>query len=263
MQRGLAPTRERAQADIRAGRVVVGGVPADKPARLVAPDEPIEVVGPAPRFVSRGGEKLDAALDRFDIAVAQRRAVDCGASTGGFTDALLQRGAREVVAIDVGRGQLHERLRTDPRVRPFERTTVRDLDPTTVGGPADVVVADLSFISLRLVARDLVELCDGEGDLVMLVKPQFEAGRVEAARGRGVITDPEIWRRVLGEVHDAYVSQGTAIMGAMASPLYGADGNVEFLVHARPLGVGARSEPARSLLDGAVAEAISRQELRG
>lgn len=234
-----------------------------KPARLVAPDEPIEVLGPGPRFVGRGGEKLDAALDRFGIDPSGRRVIDCGASTGGFTDALLQRGARLVVAVDVGYGQLHERLRADPRVDSHERTTIRGLDPTRVGGPADLVVADLSFISLRTVADDICALAARDADLVMLVKPQFEAGRAEASRTRGVITDPEIWRRVLHEVHDTFAQRGATIMGAMTSPLQGADGNVEFLVHLRATGAAAGSdqtiEPVE-VLDAAVRSALESRD---
>jgi len=231
VRRGLAPSRERARTDILAGRVIVAGAPASKPARLVAPGDPIVVLGPPARFVSRGGEKLDAALDRFGVPVVGRRVIDVGASTGGFTDCLLQRGAHRVVAVDVGYGQLHERLRADPRVAVHERTTVRGLAPDRLGGPADLVVADLSFISLRTVVEDLVGLTEPDGELVLLVKPQFEAGREEAARGRGVITDPAVWRRVLVEVDDALRGRGAAIMEAMVSPLTGADGNVEFLVH--------------------------------
>lgn len=231
-----------------------------KPSRLVAPGEPIEVLGPPPRFVGRGGEKLDAALDRFDVVVSGR-AVDCGASTGGFTDCLLQRGASEVVAIDVGYGQLHERLRADPRVRSHERTNLRGIDPESVGGPAALVVADLSFISLRTVLDDLLRMSTPGGDLVVLVKPQFEAGREEAARGRGVITDPEVWRRVLHEVHDAAASRGAAIMGAMTSPIEGADGNVEFLVHlvAAPADPPRSRDDERAALDAAVDDAIRRR----
>lgn len=253
MRRGLAPSRQQAQADIAAGRVTVGGAPADKPARLVAPGEPIRVLGPPPRFVGRGGEKLAAALDRFDVAVDGRRAYDLGASTGGFTDCLLQRGAASVVAVDVGYGQLHERLRADPRVEVHERTNIREVRPGDLGSPADVLVADLSFISLRTVLPGALSLGVPGADVVLLVKPQFEAGREEAARGKGVITDPVVWRRVLEEVAHALEELGAAIMGAMASPLTGADGNVEFLVH-------ARTRPAMSsavvpdVLDGALAE---------
>jgi 23S rRNA (cytidine1920-2'-O)/16S rRNA (cytidine1409-2'-O)-methyltransferase len=193
----------------------------------------VRVLGPPPPFVGRGGHKLAAALDRFAVDPAGRRAIDCGASTGGFTDVLLQRGASAVVALDVGHGQLHERLRADPRVRSFERTNVRGIDPGVLGGPASLVVADLSFISLRSVATDLLGLAEPGADLVLLVKPQFEAGRAEASRGRGVITDPQIWARVLEEVCDTFEAERAAIMGAMTSPLTGADGNVEFLVHLR------------------------------
>jgi 23S rRNA (cytidine1920-2'-O)/16S rRNA (cytidine1409-2'-O)-methyltransferase len=213
--------------------VLVGGAPASKPAHLVDPAEAVEVVGPGPRFVGRGGEKLDAALEAFAVPVAGRRALDAGASTGGFTDCLLQRGAAEVVAVDVGYGQLHERLRADPRVDVRERTNVRTLDRDALGGPVDLVVADLSFISLRTVLSALVPLVEPGGDLVLLVKPQFEAGRREAARGSGVIRDPEVWRRVVEEVATAAAEQGADRMGEMESPLTGADGNVEFLLHLR------------------------------
>ena len=233
MRRGLARSREQAQADIAAGRVTVGGAPASKAARLVAPDEPLVVLGPPPRFVSRGGEKLEAALDQFSVPVEGRRAYDLGASTGGFTDCLLQRGATSVVAIDVGYGQLHERLRADPRVEVHERTNVRSVAPGDLGAPAELLVGDLSFISLRTVLPNVLPLALPGSDLVVLVKPQFEAGREEAARGKGVITDPQIWDRVLTEVTSALAGAGAAIMGTMRSPLTGADGNVEFLLHAR------------------------------
>ena len=237
--------------------MTVGGAPAEKAARLVAPDEPIVVRGPPPRFVGRGGDKLDAALERYEVDVRGKRAYDIGASTGGFTDALLQRGASTVVAVDVGYGQMHERLRSDPRVEVHERTNARALNPGDLGSPADVLVADLSFISLRTVLPPMLHLVAPSADLVLLVKPQFEAGRQEAARGRGVITDPAIWRRVLEEVTAALTALGAAIMGAMASPLTGADGNVEFLVHARA--APARpSGPASDLIDAALIEAGSR-----
>jgi 23S rRNA (cytidine1920-2'-O)/16S rRNA (cytidine1409-2'-O)-methyltransferase len=198
----------------------------------VASSEPVVVLGPPPRFVGRGGEKLDAALERFGIDVDGLPAIDAGASTGGFTDALLQRGARRVSAIDVGRGQLHQRLRTDPRVEVFERTDIRDVDPDAVGGPAPIVVADLSFISLRTVAGALLRLTEPGGHLVLLVKPQFEAGRAEATKGRGVVRDPEVRRRALDDVVAAYEAAGATIIECMESPLRGAQGNVEFLVHA-------------------------------
>jgi 23S rRNA (cytidine1920-2'-O)/16S rRNA (cytidine1409-2'-O)-methyltransferase len=231
VRRGLVPSRERAQAEIRAGRVTVGGAPADKASRQVDPGDAIELLGPPPRFVGRGGEKLAGALERFALEPAGRRAIDCGASTGGFTDCLLQAGAVEVAAIDVGYGQLHERLRADPRVRSYERTNLRGIEPDAVGGPADLIVGDLSFISLRTVADDLLRLARPGADLVLLVKPQFEVGREDVARGRGVISDPELWLRALADVHAAFEGRGAAIMEAMTSPIEGADGNVEFLVH--------------------------------
>ncbi|RMH83824.1 MAG: TlyA family RNA methyltransferase, partial [Actinomyces sp.] len=211
VRRALAPSRARARELIEQGRVTVAGAPATKAARLVDPGEPLVVSGPPPRFVSRGGEKLDAALEAFGVAVAGRRAIDVGSSTGGFTDCLLQRGAAEVVAIDVGRHQLHERLRVDPRVRLHERTNVRHVEADAIGGPASVVVADASFISLVTIAPHLVALTAPDGDLVVLVKPQFEAGRAEADRGRGVIRDPAVWARVLERVHAAFASQGAAM----------------------------------------------------
>jgi len=233
--------------------VTVGGAPADKPARLVAPGDPLRVLGPPARFVGRGGGKLDGALARFDVEVEGRRAYDLGASTGGFTDCLLQRGAASVVAVDVGYGQLHERLRADERVEVHERTNVRDLRPGDLGAPADVLVADLSFISLRTVLRAVLPMGVAGADAVLLVKPQFEAGREEAARGKGVITDPAVWRRVLEEVCGTLDGLGAAIMGAMASPLTGADGNVEFLLHART-SPGAHGVDVGRSLDGALGE---------
>jgi 23S rRNA (cytidine1920-2'-O)/16S rRNA (cytidine1409-2'-O)-methyltransferase len=234
--------------------VLVAGSIATKPARMVDGAEPVEMLGPPPRFVGRGGEKLDAALDHFALDVGGLRGLDAGASTGGFTDCLLQRGATEVVAVDVGYGQLHERLRADPRVRNLERTNVRALTPDDVGGIVEVVVADLSFISLRTVLAALVGLVRPGGDLVLLVKPQFEAGREEAAKGKGVIRDPAVWRRVLDEVAAAALSQGAAMMGAMPSPITGAEGNVEFLVHCRAGATGGLGDAG---LDEAVAAAIT------
>jgi 23S rRNA (cytidine1920-2'-O)/16S rRNA (cytidine1409-2'-O)-methyltransferase len=235
VRRGLVPSRDRAQAEISAGRVMVRGVLATKAARMVDADDPVALQGPKPRFVSRGGDKLDAALDRFGIDVAGRVALDAGASTGGFTDCLLQRGAAHVVAVDVGHGQLDLRLRNDERVTVRERTNIRHLTPADLdAGPFDLIVADLAFISLRTVAPALLALARPGADLVLLVKPQFEAGRVEASRERGVIRDPAVWRAALAGVIDAFAAGGAAIMGLMVSPLVGAEGNVEFLAHIVP-----------------------------
>jgi len=233
VRRGLATSRSEAQQAVAAGRVTVGGAPAFKVARLVAADEPLTLLDPGRRFVSRGGEKLDAALDGFTVAVEGCRALDAGSSTGGFTDCLLQRGCASVIAVDVGRGQLHPRMREDPRVTVRERTDIRTIDLEELGGPVDLVVGDLSFISLRTVLDALLALVRPGGDLVLLVKPQFEVGRAEASRGKGVIRDPEVRAAALADVRDALTGRGAVIMGEMTSPLKGGAGNVEFLVHAR------------------------------
>jgi len=207
VRRGLVGNRTAAREMVNQGRVTVDGAQAIKAARLVDPAQAIGLSGPPPRYVSRGGTKLEAALDRFGIDVVGRRAVD------------------------VGRAQLHERLRSDPRVEVRERTDVRELDPGAMGAPFGVVVADLSFISLRTVMIDLLGLVDAESSMVLLVKPQFEAGRADADRGRGVIRDPEVRRRALQEVHQSVCSHGAAIMEGMESPISGAKGNLEYLVH--------------------------------
>ncbi|MFN2502630.1 MAG: TlyA family RNA methyltransferase [Acidimicrobiales bacterium] len=259
VRRGLAPSRERAQAAIASGRVLVAGARADKAARLVAPGEPVEVLGPPPPFVSRGGQKLDAALEGFAVPVAGRRAVDAGASTGGFTDCLLQRGAAHVVAVDVGHGQLDLRFRSHPRVTVRERTNVRDLTVEAIGGAVPLVVADLSFVSLRSVASSLMGLAAAGADLVVLVKPQFEAGPVEASRGRGVIRDPDIWTRAIDGVRAAFEADAAVMMGLMVSPLLGTEGNVEFLAH---LGKGRAASGTAVDIEGVVAEGASLQGRR-
>jgi 23S rRNA (cytidine1920-2'-O)/16S rRNA (cytidine1409-2'-O)-methyltransferase len=230
VRRGLLGSRRQAVEAIAAGRVRVAGSPATAPARMVGADEPIQLVGEPPRFVSRGGEKLAAALERFRVDVAGRRALDAGASTGGFTDCLLQAGVAHVDAVDVGRGQLAWALRDDPRVTVRERTNVRALEPADLGGPVDVTVADLSFISLVTVAPALARCTQPDGDFVLLVKPQFEAGRARIGKG-GIVRDPDVHRAVLHEVRDGLRDASLYVTDVMASPLRGADGNVEFLVH--------------------------------
>ncbi len=205
VRRGLAPSREAASDAIRAGRVLVGGAVAAKPSALVSPADPLVLAGPARRWASRGGDKLAPALERLRVDVAGRRCLDAGASTGGFTDVLLDAGAAEVVAVDVGYGQLDLRLRQDPRVRVLDRTNVRSLDAERVGGPVDLTVADLSFISLRLVLPVLAGLTRDDGDLVLLVKPQFEAGREAVGRG-GVVRDPAARAAAVRAVADAGAS---------------------------------------------------------
>ena len=265
VRRGLAPSRSAAARLIDDGQVLVSGVVADKAARMVDAGEPLVLSGPPPRFVGRGGEKLAGALEGFGLDAGGLRVLDAGASTGGFTDCLLQHGAVTVTALDVGHGQLHEKLRADPRVEVVERTNLRHVDPTAAP-QYDAVVADLSFISLRTVMDVLVRSTVPGGWLVLLVKPQFEAGRQEVAKGRGVITDPEVWRRTVDDVVGAAALAGAAMMGVMVSPLHGADGNTEFLLHLRRVGDG---EPvpshadARALVDAAVDAAVARSAPAG
>jgi 23S rRNA (cytidine1920-2'-O)/16S rRNA (cytidine1409-2'-O)-methyltransferase len=225
----------------------------------------LRLTGPTPRFVGRGGEKLDAALDWFALDVAGRRCLDAGASTGGFTDCLLQRGAGQVWAVDVGHGQLHPRIRDDRRVVVAERRNIRHLTPADAGGRFEVVVADLAFISLRTVAGALVGLCADAAPLVVLVKPQFEVGRREASRARGVIRDPESWGRSLTGVVEAMAAAGAVARDVRRSPILGGDGNVEFLLHVtapragRPEGGPPAADPHfTGALDAALAEASAR-----
>jgi 23S rRNA (cytidine1920-2'-O)/16S rRNA (cytidine1409-2'-O)-methyltransferase len=225
VRRGLVSSRGQAADVVDAGLVLVGGAPAHKATRLVGPDEAIVVTGGARRYVSRGGEKLAAALAGFGLDVRGVRALDAGASTGGFTDCLLQHGAAEVVAVDVGHGQLDWRLRQDPRVVVREGTNVRHL---VLDEPVPLTVADLSFISLVTVAPALRGNTTVDGRFVLLVKPQFEAGPARLGRG-GVVRDPAVHRAVLGEVVEGLSSHGIAVRSLMASPLRGPAGNVEFL----------------------------------
>lgn len=215
--------------------MTVGGAPASKASRQVSPSEPIVVVAAEPAFVSRGGAKLRAALEGFAVDPTHARALDVGASTGGFTECLLAAGADSVVAVDVGTHQLHERLRSDPRVTSLEQTDVRSLDDAFVvdHGPFDLVAVDLSFISTTGLLSHLGRLVRPGGDLVVLVKPQFEAGRREASRGSGVIRDPEVWRDVLHRFIDRAAESGVPVVDLAASPVTGAKGNVEFLAHLR------------------------------
>ena len=232
VRRRLVSSRTEAQEMIELGRVLVNGAMADKASRLVDPADAVVIEGPPPRFVSRGGEKLAAALEAFHIDVSGRRVLDAGASTGGFTDCLLQHGASHVVALDVGHGQLHPRIRHDDRVTVIERFNVRDVTPDAIGGVVDMVVADLSFISLTLVVHALLGVCREGADVVVLVKPQFEAGRRDVARGRGIIADPDLQERAVRDVAAAFEAAGAAVRGVIDSPIRGAEGNKEFLVSA-------------------------------
>ncbi len=228
---GLARSRAEAQALIHAGRVELGGNRQLKPGHLVDADARVSLVE-GPRWASRAGPKLEAALDAFEIDPSDRACLDAGASTGGFTDVLLSRGARIVYAVDVGRAQLIQRLRDDPRVVSMERTNLRTL--RQLPEPIDLATLDLSFISLRLVLPAVRDLLADAGRIVALVKPQFEAGKADVPRG-GVVRDPAVWERVLMEVMWAAEGDDARLHAyrAIRSPIVGGDGNVEFLVDLR------------------------------
>lgn len=242
VERGLAESREKAQALIMAGEVLVNRQKASKPGQNVDADANIEVMA-RPPYVSRGGFKLAGALDRFGIDPAGKVCVDIGASTGGFTDVLLRSGAAHVVALDVGHGQLDWRIRNDPRVTVFERVNARALTPETFGSAPrlfEIITIDVSFISLRLILPSVAPLLTGASDVVALVKPQFEAGRDEVGKG-GLITDPSVHARVINEVMQAATVGGLDTIAQTPSPIAGQEGNREFLLHLRRTGAGASS----------------------
>jgi 23S rRNA (cytidine1920-2'-O)/16S rRNA (cytidine1409-2'-O)-methyltransferase len=216
-------------------------MPVQRAATLVDPAAPITIAGEGSRFVSRGGDKLDAALERLDVTVAGRLWLDAGASTGGFTDCLLQRGAAAVTALDVGYGQLDWRLRGDPRVHVLERINVRSVDRALLPWAASGVVADLSFISLTLVLPNLVTLAEPGADFVLLVKPQFELDAGSVGKG-GVVRDPDLWERAMHRVLDAALELGLEVVGATASQLPGPAGNREFFLHLCRDGGGSPEE---------------------
>ncbi len=248
VRRGLAESRAQARRLILAGQVWSGARRVEKAGTLLPDDAPLDV-RQGPRFVSRGGEKLAAALAAFDVPVAGAIAADVGASTGGFTDCLLQHGAARVYAIDVGHGQLHWKLRQDPRVVVMEGVNARYLEH--LPEPIQVLTVDVSFISLTKLWPVFPGWFDPQGaHIVALIKPQFEAGRAEAARGKGVIRDPKVWARVLHEVLQAAREQGYGVLGLIPSPLLGPKGNVEFLAH-------LRYPDSRALPAEAIARAIA------
>lgn len=233
VDRGLAESRTKAQALVMAGHVVVGDHRVDKPGQLVAEDAPIRLRGTGLAYVSRGALKLEKALDTFGIDPQGLRCVDLGASTGGFTDLLLQRGASEVWAVDVGYGQLHEKLRRDPRVRVFERINVRYATLASLEAePFDLAVADLSFISLSLVLPAIAALVREGGRMVLLVKPQFELGPQDVGKG-GVVRDPAKRKEAVGKVEATCRALGLAVEGAVDSPITGPAGNQETLLVVR------------------------------
>ena len=231
-ERGLVASRERARAVILAGQVTVDGRMVSKAGTAVAADARVELVQPDHPYVGRGGLKLAHALDTFGVRVDGRTALDIGASTGGFTDVLLQRGASNVVALDVGHGQLDWRIRSDARVVVIEGLNARSLSLQHLPGPVDLVVIDVSFISLTQILPRVPPVLRAEADVIALVKPQFEAGRHEVGR-KGIVRDPDVHARTIGRVTDAAAEIGLARAGMTPSPITGAEGNQEFLLHLR------------------------------
>lgn len=256
---GHAATRRDAQAMIMAGLVTVEGALADKPGRRITARTQVAVQRRDEPYASRGGLKLAHALTVFDVDVRGKIAVDLGASTGGFTDCLLRAGASRVYAVDVGRGLLAWRLRTDPRVVILEGRNARAITPDDIGGSCDLVTADLAFISLRLLWKPIARLIAGRGSVIALVKPQFEAGRDRVGRG-GVVRDADVHRDVLRTVLDAAATNGLAAIGVVASPILGPAGNVEFLVHLIPdhLATDRGATVTLQDIDAAVARAPAR-----
>jgi 23S rRNA (cytidine1920-2'-O)/16S rRNA (cytidine1409-2'-O)-methyltransferase len=232
VERQLAASRERARALIMAGQVRVNGHAVTKAGTSIPDDAEIVLVTADHPYVSRGGVKLAHALDRFEIDVRDRAALDIGASTGGFTDVLLQRGARQVIALDVGHGQLDWRLRTDPRVVVLEHVNARFLEPSDLPGRVDVVTIDVSFISLRHILPAIPATLVPLADVIALVKPQFEAGRDDVGEG-GLVLDPEVHARVVDQVRAAARAVGLNPLAMTPSPITGATGNQEFLLHLR------------------------------
>ena len=242
--RGLARSRTEGAALIRAGQVLLDGRPVRRPSDRVAADATLRLRDPGPRYVSRAAHKLVSALEAFpDVGVAGRRALDAGASTGGFTQVLLERGAERVAAVDVGHDQLAPPVRADPRVLVREGLNVRDLTAEDIDGPVDLVVSDLSFISLRLVLAPLAGVCRPGAELLLMVKPQFEVGRRALPRS-GVVTDPDARRHAVVGVTAAALGAGLAPRGLARSGLAGQDGNAEFFLRLRRPDATAADDPA-------------------
>jgi 23S rRNA (cytidine1920-2'-O)/16S rRNA (cytidine1409-2'-O)-methyltransferase len=230
VQRGLAETREKAKAMIMAGLVEVEKAKVDKPGRLIAASASVYLKKPYPPYVSRGGLKLESALKHFSIDVRGQILMDVGASTGGFTDCLLQHGAIEVIAVDVGYGQLDWKLRQDPRVKVLEKTNIRYMKPEDLEGPVDGAVIDVSFISLRLVVPPVSNLLKDNAFIVALIKPQFEVGKRQVGKG-GVVRDKKLHSEVIDALETFFESSGWAVQGHTLSPILGPKGNHEFLIY--------------------------------
>jgi len=249
VRRKLVESRAEAKRAIDAGLVRVGTNASPKPATMVSPDEPLHVIGPPEPFVSRAGRKLDAALTSFNIDVTGMRTIDVGASTGGFTDCLLQRGAVSVCAVDVGYGQMHWRIRQDDRVDVVERTNIRIADPTAFGDAFDLIVSDLSFISLRTVSEQLARLGTEDATWVLLIKPQFEAGRDGVGKG-GIVRDSQVREEAIGSVLTAFRDVGLGCNGIIESPITGTTGNVEYVAMFSRGHDTVRSDRVSELFDG-------------
>lgn len=249
VRRGLVDTRQEAQRLISESAVLVEGVIADKAARKVSKAENLRILGPKPKYVSRAGQKLEKALQNFEIDPTGFVCVDVGSSTGGFTDCLLQSGASKVYSVDVGTNQLHEKIRSDDRVEVFEQTDIRKFE---LENCVDLVVCDVSFISLKLVLENMKSFIDNSGTIIVLIKPQFEAGRSEVSKGSGVISDPEIWKRVINEVTAFADSIGLYLFGLEVSPVQGASGNVEFLAGMRSSNSLGTSVQISDLIDAVI-----------
>jgi 23S rRNA (cytidine1920-2'-O)/16S rRNA (cytidine1409-2'-O)-methyltransferase len=230
VERGLAKSRQRAQALIMAGKVLVNRIPMDKPGSLIPGDAPITLKGEDIPYVSRGGLKLAAAFSKFDISARDRICMDVGASTGGFTDCLLQNGARRVYAVDVGYGQLAWQLRQDSRVVTIERTNIRHLKTDAVPDPIEMAVIDTSFISLKIVIPAVLQFLKNQATIIALIKPQFEVGKGKVGKG-GVVRDPALHDQVLVDLKLFFQRTGLALRDVTPSPILGPKGNREFIVH--------------------------------
>jgi 23S rRNA (cytidine1920-2'-O)/16S rRNA (cytidine1409-2'-O)-methyltransferase len=248
VRRKLVSSRAAAQSAVASGRVVVAGVPVPKSSTLVDGSTSVRLIPTPDRFVSRGGEKLAGALDAFEVVIRDRRALDAGSSTGGFTDCLLQKGAASVAAVDVGYGQLDWSIRTDPRVAVHERLNLRYADVDELGGPFDVIVGDLSFISICTVAAKLSTLAAVDADLILLVKPQFEVGKGQVGKG-GIVRDPELHRAALRRVIECLAAEGLGGQAVAVSPIEGAKGNREFFVWARKGATAVQDEDLNRVVE--------------
>jgi 23S rRNA (cytidine1920-2'-O)/16S rRNA (cytidine1409-2'-O)-methyltransferase len=261
VDRGLAESREQAQRLIMAGRISIVGQVKIKSGMRVPSDAQVSLSQPE-RYVSRGALKLEAALHEFQLDVTGRICADVGASTGGFTDCLLQAGAARVYAIDVGRGQLHERLRHDTRVFPVPYTNARDIRADTLPEQVELVCVDLSFISLRLVLPVLPLIATPDCECVVLVKPQFEATPSEVSRGKGVVTDRKVHLRVLNDMLAFVPTSGMQVRGLIPSPVLGRSGNREYLLHLTQVGPGQVARLPIIDIDGVVSQALTMERCR-